>query len=152
VRRIFATWLAFSYLYASAAGAAGLGACVHAAHGEGGHASHAGPRHESGTGPIPPHVAHEEAHGPGDVDGHSPPATSGDATGGATDESGMGSTLPCDCLGDCSMGAGPAGAPSGETILVPGTRVELPANAGTRLSAAPITPYVLPFPNGPPLS
>lgn len=140
VRRLVAAWLALAYLSSSAAGAVGLAACVHSAHGDGGHAAHAGPAEQHASGA---HGGHRQA---------SPCAAARDATADGNDEPGHGPAAPCDCLGDCSLGTAPCGAPPGKTIEAPGTFIEQPVAARTRASDATSAEYLLPFPNGPPLS
>lgn len=103
--RVMGVWLALSYVCASAAGAAGIGGCIHAdagggEHGHGAQAAapvHSAPDHHS-TVPLPcasgEDYEEELATAPPHHD--------------ASD--------PCNCLGDCSVGTGMADLSAARTL------------------------------------
>lgn len=137
--RALGAWLGLSYLFATAAGAAGLGNCVHAGLGHGeGHASH-------GSSDSHAIVDHHEA--------MPLPCAAGNAEIKATANSPAqhGSSDPCDCLGDCSVGTELPDLSGGCTVvLVGGVAAETTLTDSGTVRDFP-NQYLLPFPNAPPL-
>jgi hypothetical protein len=142
VRRIFAAWLALTYVCASAAGAAGFASCVHGTHGGADHGSHVAG--QAG--------AHGHAHGTPQGSAHEVCAGAHDQTARGQGSADHGSTDSCGCLGDCSMGAASAEVPRCEPLVPTAALDREEAVTVAGLAIAPVRQYVLPYPNAPPLS
>jgi len=135
--RILGAWVGLLYVCASAAGAAGVGSCVHATFGEGhGHGSsarstsHAATDHApawlpcaAGTTVLHPAEAHQDSD----------------------------TTTPCDCLGDCSVGAGVAELPRALDVVALTLQRLGNSEADDHFAEAAPAQHRLPYPNAPPL-
>jgi len=133
-------WLALIYVYASAAGAAGVGGCIHAVEGGEGHGHgmqaaapvHSAPEHHSAV-PLPCASGED----------HEQDLAKATPHHGASD--------PCDCLGDCSVGTGMADLSAARTLCAASrtaTNETLPSPDQIESCA---DQHRLPYPNAPPL-
>ena len=139
--RVLGTWLGLAYVYASAAGAAGVGGCIHADTGDGEGHSHG--THAAAT------VFSKSDHQPT----VSVPCASGEdqAQGAEKALSHHGASDPCDCLGNCSIGTGMADLSAARTLCAAtrtasGTSLPNPDQVQTTADQ-----HRLPYPNAPPL-
>lgn len=132
-------WLALAYVYASAAGAAGVGGCIHAdAGGKGhGHGAQAAPVHSASDHhsavPLPCASGEDHQQDPAEATSHHD----------ASD--------PCDCLGDCSIATAMADLSAARMLCAEGraaTGESLPSPDQVETCA---DQHRLPYPNAPPL-
>jgi hypothetical protein len=138
--RALGACLAVAYVFASAAGAAGIGGCIHAdaggeGHGHGAQAAapvHTASAHHSAV-PLPCASGEDHAQDLAEADSHH----------GASD--------PCDCLGDCSIAAGMADAPAARSLYAAGRIASSEFFPSPDQVETPADQHRLPYPNAPPL-
>ena len=132
-------WLALAYVYASAAGAAGIGGCVHADAGGEGHSHdaqaapvHSASHHHSAV-PLPCASGEDHQQDPAEATSHHD----------ASD--------PCDCLGDCSIGTGMADLSAAPTPCAAGRMASSESLPSPDQVETLTNQHRLPYPNAPPL-
>lgn len=141
--RVLGTSLGLVYLYASAAGAAGVGGCIHADHGGGESHGHGTVAAVSQSG-APQHSSHSQTALPC-------AAGIGEAAGDSQATPHHGAADPCDCLGDCSVETGAAEAADGHVLAAEGsTRADTTLPGSHQIEVRP-DQHRLPYPNAPPL-
>jgi hypothetical protein len=114
------------FLFCGGAEAAGLGDCPH--HSRLALDTAAPPAHH-------PHAAPGQVHAGGH---HGPPSPGGEPQG------------PCTCVGSCSAGAGLPGLVAGVALAAVDLGARTPAVSSSAALPRARTPYLLPFPHGPP--
>ena len=138
--RVLGTWLGLVYVYASAAGAAGVGGCIHADTGD-------GEGHSHGTH-APTVISKSEDHTTVPL-----PCASGkdQAQGAEKAPSHHGASEPCDCLGDCFIGTGMADLSAAHTLYAATRTASGESLANPNQVQTSEDQHRLPYPNAPPL-